>query len=352
MPHKPYQLTNYDRYRTAPSSTSRWGTVALVAASLAAAALYVNAKTRKAEADNPPKGKFIDIDGVRLHYLEHGVGEPLVLLHGNGITSSDFEACGLLGRAAEQHRVIAFDRPGFGYSERPRSTIWTPEAQARLLHKALLQLGIERPVVVGHSWGTLVALAMGLEFKDDVRGLVLMSGYYYPSVRLDVALMSPPAVPIVGDLLRYTISPLISRAIWPLASKRIFSPAAVPERFRQLPVWIMLRPSQLRASAAETALMIPSALRLYKRYGELTMPVQILVGESDRLISPKHNSERLEHDLADSTIKIEADQGHMMHYAHVDDILAAIETVRSSTSRGIARIDNVAASAHSSLQSS
>lgn len=346
QPFQPYQLTNYERYRTAPSGAGGWRTAGLIAAALGACALYVNAKTRQAEADNPPKGKFIDVDGVRLHYVDQGIGEPLVLLHGNGITASDFEASGLLPRAAQKYRVIAFDRPGFGYSERPRSTIWTPEAQAALINKALKRLGIDKPVVVGHSWGTLVALAMGLNHQDNVRGLVLVSGYYYPSVRLDVTVLSQPAVPVLGDLMRYTISPLISRALWPLMVKRIFSPAEVPESFKKLPVWMMLRPSQLRASGAESALMIPSAIKLNKRYHELTVPVQILAGEGDALIDPGHNAARLNDDLPDSSVQYRPGQGHMVHYAHVDDIMEAIETVRTTPVRGIGKVDHIGASAH------
>jgi len=62
-----------------------------------------------------------------------GSGTPVVLLHGKCVTFQDYEASGVLGLAAEQFRVIAFDRPGFGYSERPRTTVWTPAAQARLV---------------------------------------------------------------------------------------------------------------------------------------------------------------------------------------------------------------------------
>ena len=335
MPHQPYQLTKYERYRTAPSVARRWSAPALLGLGLAAAAVYVGAKSRQAEARNPPKGQFIEVDGVRLHYRDQGQGEPLVLLHGNGITASDVEGSGLLPRAAEQYRVIAFDRPGFGYSERPRTTLWTPQAQARLLLKALDRLGIERPVVVGHSWGTLVALAMGLQEPQSVRGLVLISGYYYPSLRLDVAVLAQPAIPLIGDLMRYTVAPLVSRLLWPLLSKRIFSPAAVPENFKRLPKWMMLRPSQLRASAAESALMIPSAIALYKRYPELAMPVQVIAGEGDRLIDPAHNAVRLNQALPASTIKMEHGQGHMLHYARVDDILLAIDKVHSSGHHGI-----------------
>lgn len=328
----PFPLSQYS---TVPSPVKRWRTPALLAlAGLAGAALYVNKKTRQVEADHPPTGKFIEVDGVRLHYTEQGSGDPLVLLHGNGITSSDFEASGLTARAAERYRVIAFDRPGFGYSERPRSTIWTPEKQARLLHKALEQLGIENPIVLGHSWGTLVALSMALAFPQDVRGLVLLSGYYYPSLRLDVPLLSQPAIPVIGDLMRYTISPLVARLIWPLAVKRIFSPAPVPESFKRLPVWMMLRPSQLRASAAESALMIPSAMKLAKRYSELTMPVRIVVGKGDKIAVAGHNSERLDEALSDSRIDVEHNVGHMVHYARPDDVIKAIDSVHAGAGMG------------------
>jgi pimeloyl-ACP methyl ester carboxylesterase len=87
------------------------------------------------------------------------------------------------------YRVIIFDRPGFGHSERPRGRVWTAAEQAELLHKALLQLGVERPVVVGHSWGTLVALALAVRHLADIAGLALLSGYYFWTLRPDVVLV-------------------------------------------------------------------------------------------------------------------------------------------------------------------
>ena len=322
-----YELT---RYPTAPPRMTRGQGAALLAgAGLVASFLYVRAKARQAEHDNPPTGHFIDVDGVRLHYVERGEGPPLVLLHGNGILANDFDASGLAGEAAGRYRVIAFDRPGYGYSERPRTTIWTPQAQARLLHKALQQLGVEQPIVLGHSWGSMVALAMALEFPDALRGVVLMSGYYYPSLRLDAPAASPPAVPVIGDLLRFTIAPLMGRVLWPVLVRQLFAPAEVPDKFRILPKWMMLRPSQLRASAAEAALMIPSALMLSRRYNELKLPVMIIAGSGDLVLDPGHHSGRLHDDVPHSTLRLAPGQGHMLHYAEPAEIVAAIDAMHA-----------------------
>jgi pimeloyl-ACP methyl ester carboxylesterase len=293
---------------------------------LAASFFYVRAKTKQAEAENPPQGRFVQVDGVRLHYIERGEGPVLVLLHGNGVMANDFEHSGLLDRAAEHYRVIVFDRPGFGYSERPRSKVWTPQAQARLLHHALRELDVESAIVLGHSWGTMVALAMALEAPDFVRGLVLLSGYYYPSLRADV-LTAAPAIPLVGDLMRYTVSPIVARMLWRPIAKRAFAPQQVDARFRELPVWMMLRPKQLRASAAETAMMIPSATSLAKRYPELKVPVIVMSGTKDLIVDFGHNSERLSERIPDSELQLQPGVGHMTHYAHPDQVMAAIDSI-------------------------
>src|SRR6478735_1203675 len=136
--------------------------IALAAASGAVLgiAAWVRARARRAEREHPPPGRYAYIDGVRLHYVMRGEGTPVVLLHGNAVTQADFQASGLMDQLARRHQVVAFDRPGFGHSSRPRDRLWTPTAQAEVLHRALIGLGIRRPVVVGHSMGTMVALAM------------------------------------------------------------------------------------------------------------------------------------------------------------------------------------------------
>src|SRR5919199_515382 len=118
----------------------------------AALALVNHAVARLVERRHPPAGTFIEVDGVRLHYSDRGTGRPILLLHGNAVTGDDYNTSGVAERLVGRRRVIIFDRPGFGYSERPRGRSWTATQQAELLHEALRRLGVERPVVVGHSW--------------------------------------------------------------------------------------------------------------------------------------------------------------------------------------------------------
>jgi pimeloyl-ACP methyl ester carboxylesterase len=315
----------------------RWA-LAAAALALAGSAIAIRARVRAAEAAHPPQGQFIEVDGVRLHYVVRGQGEPLVLLHGNLMMVDDLELAGLIDRAAERYQVIAFDRPGFGYSDRPRMTVWTPHAQAALLHKALQQLGVKRPIVAGHSWGTLVALAMGLDFPADVRSLVLLSGYYFPTLRADTLFMSPPAIPIIGDLLRYTIAPWIFRLIWPGLVARLFSPSPVPPTFRAYPIWMSLRPSQLRAAGADAMLMIPAVSAMRHEYSELEIPVVIMAGTDDRYVDTGWQSVRLHRLIPGSELTLAPGAGHMVQHIVLDEVMAAIDAAASAPQTDLRRV--------------
>ncbi len=301
-------------------------------AQLAATATFVSRSARAAERANPPTGRFVEVRGVKLHYTERGEGRPVVLLHGNGVTSHDWDASGVVDGLAADHRVIAFDRPGFGYSERPRGTAWTPAAQAALISDALALLGVERAAVVGHSWGTLVALALALDHPAVVERLVLLSGYYYPSLRLDVQLQVPAATPLLGDVLRHTILPLLGRVTAPLIVKHLFAPAPVPERFSQFPLALSLRPSQLRASAEEAVLMVPAAEAMHARYGELKMPVAVISGSGDKIADPESQSNRLAREVLGRDADFVEGAGHMVHYSAPERVVDAVRALALSCS--------------------
>jgi pimeloyl-ACP methyl ester carboxylesterase len=245
---------------------------AVTVGALAISALVNRHLAKNAEHDNPPAGQFLEVSGVRLHYVERGSGAPLVLLHGNGSMIQDFESSGLIDLAAKNYRVIVFDRPGFGHSDRPR----------------------------------------------------IASGYYYPTLRSDVVALSAPAAPFVGDVLGHTLSPIVSRMMWPIFMAKIFGPRSVPKKFEGFPKEMALRPSQIRASAAESALMIPDAFHFHDEYANLKMPVVIVAGDEDRLIDIDAQSTRLHRDVPQSNFHRVPGTGHMIHQSATGVVMSAI----------------------------
>ena len=287
---------------------------------------------RLAEIRNPPIGKFTECDGVRLHYIDYGdIGAPcVVLFHGNGGMIQDFTISGLVAALANRNRVLCFDRPGFGYSERPRLRIWTATAQARLFAKALDQLGVRNPVLLGHSWGTLVAIALAIRNERSVAGLVLASGYYFPTLRWDVWITSGPAIPILGDVFRYTIAPIISWPIIPGMLRKLFAPRAVPEEFtKNFPVSLAVRPRQLRATAEESALLVPAAAGFQSRYSNLRCPVRIFHGTQDQVIEAEQ-ARRLQRVLPHSLLHLVENAGHMVTYADTEAIAQAVANLNGA----------------------
>jgi pimeloyl-ACP methyl ester carboxylesterase len=298
---------------------------------MGALALINHVAARRAERRHPPEGSFIDVDGVRLHYSDRGSGKPVILIHGNVVTGDDYNTSGVAELLLKTHRVIIFDRPGFGYSDRPRGRLWTAHEQAELLYKALQQLGIERPVVVGHSWGAIVALAFAERQPADTAGLVLLSGYYYWTLRPDVALVTVGAIPVLGDILRYTISPLFGWLMTPLLKRALFSPARIPPRFQaEYSPAMSLRPSQIRATAMDGALMIPGAVSLHRGYKHLSMPVTIFAGAGDKVVF-KRSAERLHAEIKGSDLQIVQGAGHMVHHLAARQVAGAIETLTSAS---------------------
>jgi pimeloyl-ACP methyl ester carboxylesterase len=317
------------RRRPSPLGT----TLAASAFALGALAVANHVMARRAERRHPPEGSFMEVDGVRLHYSDRGEGSPVVLIHGNMVTGDDYNTSGVAEILLENHRVIIFDRPGFGHSQRPRGRIWTADKQADLLHKALQQLGVVRPVVVGHSWGAIVAMAMAVRHEADTAGVVALSGYYFWTLRPDVLLVGVGALPIIGDILRYTVSPLLNWLIMPLLKRALFSPGSVPARFdAEFSTAMAVRPSQIRATSEDGALMIPGALALRDQYEDLTLPVVIMAGEGDKVVF-KRRAEQLRAAIKGSVLYVIQGAGHMVHHQATRQVAEAVEAVVELSSR-------------------
>jgi pimeloyl-ACP methyl ester carboxylesterase len=281
-------------------------------------------KTREIEQRMRPKGRFAHIDGVRLHYLDVGSGDPVVLIHGNTVSSEDWLMSGVLDRLAGRYRVIAPDRPGLGHSERPRDRLWTPAKQAAVIAQLLDQLAIEPAIIVAHSLGVQTALELALQRPQRVRGLVLMSGYYRPTPRLDSLVLGFSALPIVGDLWRYTLANPIGQMTIDAAAKAMFSPMDPPAQFTRDVLEPGLRPLQTRAIAEDSVYMLMQAGALRARLEEIAAPIVLIAGTDDRVVPPEHQSAQIARELMDATLHELPGKGHMLHYSCLDEIVAAI----------------------------
>lgn len=171
-----------------------------------------------------------------------------------------------------------------------------------MLRKFLVRLGIERPIVFGHSFGAMVAVAFALAYPAAARSLVLASGYYFPSGRLDVPLMTPPALPVIGDLMRHTVSPLLGRLLWPGLLKLLFSPG--------------------RSRAISSA---PSAIQLQRLYRALETPAIMVAGAQDRFVDHRRHSVALSRMIPRSELMLAPRAGHMVHHVDPRRVLQAIE---------------------------
>jgi pimeloyl-ACP methyl ester carboxylesterase len=291
--------------------------VGLTGMALAGAAVIASYRASRAERRHPALGRFVTAGRARLHYIEQGRGAAVVFLHGNGAMVEDFLISGVFSRTAQRYRAIAFDRPGFGHSDRPRGRNWTAAAQASIIPEAFRLLGIDRAIVVGHSWGTLVALALALDHPKLVSGLVLASGYYYPTPRTDVVLSSPSATPVLGDVICHTVAPFMGEAMAPSVLSKMFSPQGISPRFAErFPLALCLRPSQIRAYAEDSAHMTAAAAALSSRLSAVSLPTVIMAGDADKVVSYRQ-AQRLHGDIRGSHLDLWRGASHMLH--HVDD---------------------------------
>ncbi|MCM3442907.1 alpha/beta fold hydrolase [Metabacillus halosaccharovorans] len=289
---------------------------------------YNQNQFKKAELAYPPNGDFIEVDGIKLHYLSKGNGKPVVFLHGGVLSSEDFSDVIELA-AQEGYKAIAFDRPGYGHSERPTNEKVTPITQAKLIHKALKKLNITDPIIlVGHSWSGTMIMSYALQFPNDVEGLVTLGGAMYkegyPAENGD-ALSELVTTPILGDLIMNTLlaTPL-GKSMGKETTKATFSPETPPAGYEEKLLALWGRPTQFKANREDTLAFPITSKQISSRYKEIEVPTIIVVGENDPFGTIKM-AERLQKDLPNSKMVRLPNVGHMIPENHPEKVLDAIE---------------------------
>jgi pimeloyl-ACP methyl ester carboxylesterase len=282
--------------------------------------------SRVAHSYPQAESRFLEVDGSSLHFVIRGSGHPVVLIHGNPGSCQDWTR--LYSQLPTRFCAFAFDRPGHGHSDRSNQNgNVTPEVQARMLNSALGQLGVERPILVGHSWGGALALIYALSYADDVSGLVLLAPAAYESDDGVSFLSRVPAWPVIGDILNTLFTPLLSARLVRNELARAFAPDKIPKRYlrRTLAEWT--RPGKVKWYSIDDALLNASLSRFSPRYADLRLPVAIVTGDSDLIVPADENAFRLAEALPHAKLHVLRKAGHQLPLVRPDAVVRAIEMV-------------------------
>ncbi len=306
----------------------RWGRNALLALIVLFLALKIvtDMLVNRAELKYPPDETVL-VEGLKLNYVRAGNGRPVVFIPGGSGLLQNFTLSPMFDAITADYQTIFFDRPGLGYSEKPYDETATPAVQARLLHGALQELGVDKPVLVGQSWGGVIALTYALDYPDDLAGIVLLGSSPYPRERHEDYFDVIARMPVVGDLTLNTVYVPVGRYIVAPAilEQRVdnFAPlTAVPPTFEDLTLTIGLRSSHLKASAIENAVIPPALEGLSQRLGEVAAPVTIVAGTLDT--HAFEQASRLDEAIPHSEVVIVAEANHYLWYAYPDVVVTAV----------------------------
>lgn len=296
--------------------------LALVMAAFWALTLWKAARhERLAEAEFPPSGQFLTVNGHRVHYTEMGQGRPLVLIHGLSGNIRDM-TFSLMPRLAERYRVIAFDRPGMGYT--PPMDGATITEQANLLADAAAALGAERPIVMGHSYGGAVALAWAVHRPDDLSALVLEASPAYPwegamplLYRVNSGPLAALAVPLITA---WVPDRVVDQAI-----ADTFAPQdEVPGYAEHIGAALSLRRTALRANAQHRAGLLDQIRALVPHYPDIPVPIELIHGTADTTVGLSIHAEPFSRDVPQANLTRLDGIGHMIHNTRPGAVIEAI----------------------------
>jgi len=274
---------------------------------------------------------FVTVEHLRVHYIESGSGRTVVMIHGNAGGVEDFEF-GVVELLSREYRVVAVDRPGHGKSDRPAGKAETVEYQAELLHRTLSHLGITQPVLVGHSWGAALALAYALKYPDEVSAMVLLAPAAYADDGGNILLRTTIKTPIVGDLSLLLGKSILGRRILKRVLARAFFPQSLPDNYFKLATSSWLGRKQLKAYLEDEWALNDSLKKMSKRYSEIKIPVVIVTGDEDKIVSPKDNAYRLQAAIPQSRLIELKETGHEIPQTHPESIYTALTLISSSSS--------------------
>jgi pimeloyl-ACP methyl ester carboxylesterase len=277
------------------------------------------------------KDHFVTIDNLRVHYIESGTGHTVVLIHGNAGSVEDFEF-GALDRLSSNYRVVAIDRPGHGSSDRPTQKTATVEFQAELLHHTLSTLGVVQPILVGHSWGAALALVYALKYPSEVSAMVLLAPAAYPDDGGNGLVRAVVRTPIISDLSLFLARKTVGHRMLRRTLALAFYPEPLSDRYINLVKSHWLDQKRLRSYIEDESTLNDSLKEMSKRYPEINIPVVIVTGDKDKIVSPSENAYALHSAIAQSRLIEIKDTGHELPLTHPEILDTALRVIANDSS--------------------
>lgn len=299
--------------------------VVLVAVFVVATGWRVAARHASALAAFPPEGQFVEVDGHPVHYVKRGTGPDLVLIHGASGNTRDF-TFSMVDKLTDRFRVTVFDRPGLGHTPRLARRGVTLEDQADLLVAASAALGVNRPIVLGQSFGGAVAMAWAVHHPEALSAVVDVSGATYPWPGDLDGFYALLARPVIGPALAWVIGAWVSEGYIKSAIAGVFAPQEAPAGYADyIGGPLVVRPHSLTANAQQRTDLREELRALAPHYPRLTLPIEIVHGDADDTVFLPIHSEALARDVDSARLTVLPGIGHMPHHVAEAQVIAAID---------------------------
>jgi pimeloyl-ACP methyl ester carboxylesterase len=309
----------------------------IVVAALAVLALATRAGVLALQRAYPAQGRMVEVADAKLNVLDIGrrdaAGPPILMIHG---ASSNLEAMRQpLGEMlARNHRVILIDRPGHGWSTRARLEDSTPAIQGRMIDEALEKLGIDRAILVVHSWSGALGARMALDYPRRVAGLVMLAPVAYPWPGGVGWYNRLVAMPVVGPLLAYTITLPLGYFLAEPGARNVFLPQLMPEDFiRDTATPLLLRPREFLANARDLVTLKAAVAEQSPRYADIKATTTVISGELDKTVSTGRHSRPFTKAVPHAKLIVLPDVGHMIQNAVPELVISEIEAMIGKLAR-------------------
>jgi pimeloyl-ACP methyl ester carboxylesterase len=304
--------------------------VLLLLLAIAAAVAYSAYHTSQIERAYPNIGELTDVGGFRMNAVHlpappKGDLPPLVFIHGaSGNLRDQLEA--FAGPLRERAEMLFVDRPGHGYSERGGPENAVPSGQADAIARLMEKRGIDRTIIVGHSFGGAIAAAFALRHPEKTLGVLFLAPATHPWPGGVDWYYTLAAMPVIGWLFtRLLVLPIGLRRL-ERGTLGVFRPNARPADYiEKTGPALVLRPGAFRNNAIDVAGLFAYVVSAAPRYREIAAPVVIITGDSDDVVLEELHSRGLARDIPGAELITIRNLGHKPDYIANDVAIAAIE---------------------------